>query len=596
LSPRSFSRERQRRIARERRREELRRRRAVLLAGATTGAFALAAPAAHAANLEVNTLNDAAADGCTTAVNGCTLRDAVTDASGNSEDDVITFQSGLSGTIVLDPAQGEIPMSGNNAITINGPGAGVITVSGDTDQSGTPNAGDSRIFHMAGGSSGAITISGLTLTDGYSNGGDGGAIYDQGHPLTIAGAVVTNSLTTGSANDGGGISAHSASSYAPVTVTNSTVSGNRALQGSGGGVYGGSVTVKGSTISGNSASGVGGGLFSGAAKYGPLQVSGSTISGNTASSGGGGIAVTAGKYAADSDIVNSTITQNNSDFFGAGIDVAGGQNTGDSLDITHTTISRNGNTSSSTLHGGGLSLTGTMRGTFRLTDSTISGNGADRGGGVNIGVGGTTQQRQDATLEFNNSTIAANRATTSGGGIYLSYYGNGSGGYKSDTIPLTSTVVAGNAAPSGGDLDRSDQSTSGGFDLSFSMVQAPGDAALTQTPAGSGIVGGDARLNPLGNNGGPTETMLPDVLSPLVDKGTAPSRLVTDQRGDPRTVDTNAANAARGDGTDIGAVELQTGPPAPAVKKAKCKKPKRKSHSAQSAKKKHKKCKKKKRK
>ncbi len=47
----------------------------------------------------------------------------------------------------------------------------------------------------------------------------------------------------------------------------------------------------------------------------------------------------------------------------------------------------------------------------------------------------------------------------------------------------------------------------------------------------------------------------------MVDKGKAPARLLTDQRGDPRTVDTSPANAA--DGTDIGAVELPTGPPAP---------------------------------
>ncbi|MGA9636757.1 MAG: choice-of-anchor Q domain-containing protein [Solirubrobacterales bacterium] len=63
----------------------------------------------------------------------------------------------------------------------------------------------------------------------------------------------------------------------------------------------------------------------------------------------------------------------------------------------------------------------------------------------------------------------------------------------------------------------------------------------------------------LANNGGPTQTQMPAVTSPVVDKGISPGPLTTDQRGDPRRVDTSVPNAA--DGTDIGAVELSTGPP-----------------------------------
>jgi hypothetical protein len=58
-------------------------------------------------------------------------------------------------------------------------------------------------------------------------------------------------------------------------------------------------------------------------------------------------------------------------------------------------------------------------------------------------------------------------------------------------------------------------------------------------------------------------THLPATTSAVIDKGNAPSGLTTDQRGDPRTVDTTPANA--NDGTDIGSVELPsgTGPPTP---------------------------------
>ena len=49
----------------------------------------------------------------------------------------------------------------------------------------------------------------------------------------------------------------------PVTLTDSTISGNSAVGGSGGGIEssGSTVTLTGSTITGNSAAGLGGGLY-----------------------------------------------------------------------------------------------------------------------------------------------------------------------------------------------------------------------------------------------------------------------------------------------------------------------------------------------
>ena len=68
------------------------------------------------------------------------------------------------------------------------------------------------------------------------------------------------------------------------------VSSNRAVGGSGGGIYnnGGTITVTGSIISRNMATGlssVGGGIFS----VGTMTISHSTISDNTAAISGGGI-------------------------------------------------------------------------------------------------------------------------------------------------------------------------------------------------------------------------------------------------------------------------------------------------------------------
>src|SRR5215207_694170 len=66
----------------------------------------------------------------------------------------------------------------------------------------------------------------------------------------------------------------------------------------------------------------------------------------------------------------------------------------------------------------------------------------------------------------------------------------------------------------------------------------------------------------LRNNGGPTLTVALTATSPGVDQGTSlglTGILSTDQRGAGflRKVDKAAANATGGDGTDIGAYELQ---------------------------------------
>jgi hypothetical protein len=161
---------------------------------------------------------------------------------------------------------------------------------------------------------------------------------------------------------------------------------------------------------------------------------------------------------------------------------------------------------------------------------------------------------------------------------------------------VNSTIVGDNTA--GGtpdDLGRADLATSGGFQLSFSLVEAPTDAIDTQA---NSITGRDPQLGGLANNGGPTLTQLPATTSPAIDAGSNPLALATDQRGQARTVDGPPANTA--DGTDIGSVERPERAPVPAPpakKKPKCKKKHKKKHkrSADSSKKKHKhkKCKKK---
>jgi CSLREA domain-containing protein len=598
LSPRSFRRERERSAVAERRRQQLRLRRGGLVAGAAIGAFALAPAAAQAQNFTVNTLTDAPANGCTTAPGGCTLRDAMTDSSANSESDLITFASGLTGTLRL--TQGELSTSTTavDDVTVQGPGAGAITVSGDADQSGTPNSGDSRTFNIpyvddsGAPPSTSLTISGLTLAHGYSTGEGGAAYVAEDNHLSLRDVTVTGN--TGAAG------AIAGDKYSVISIANSTISGNSAARG-GAAYTSGRLTIQNSTLSGNHATGGaygGGGAVNFGQKYGGLNITDSTISGNTATGRGGGIVsyVDLGpKYqATQNQITNTTISNNTSDATGGGLYSNGLGSDAGSFTIDHSTISNNH--AGASAQGGGIEIGNTVNGRFRTVDSTISGNSANIGAGVAISTVNTPQVGPDGSISFDNSTVASNTAATDSGGMYLSIYGpSGGGPYTySATIKLNSTIVGSNTANgASSDLGQADVATTGGFDLAFSLVQAPGDGVVSQA---NSIFNTDPQLGALGSNGGPTQTQLPSATSPVLDAGNNPLALGTDQRGDPRTVDLSAANAA--DATDIGAVEVPPPtPPAPA-KKAKCKKKHKKKHkrTAESSKKhkKHKKCKKKK--
>ena len=132
MSQRSIRRAQQRRLAAEERRAALRRRRALLATGAALGVAALGAPAGQAATFEVTTNADSSVGSCGAV---CSLRDAIEAANANSEADTITFASGVTGTITL--AGSQLSIDSPYDLTIAGPGAGALAVSG---------ADSSRVF------------------------------------------------------------------------------------------------------------------------------------------------------------------------------------------------------------------------------------------------------------------------------------------------------------------------------------------------------------------------------------------------------------------------------------------------------------------
>jgi Ca2+-binding RTX toxin-like protein len=165
----------------------------------------------------------------------------------------------------------------------------------------------------------------------------------------------------------------------------------------------------------------------------------------------------------------------------------------------------------------------------------------------------------DTERTIRNSTIIGNVASGSGGGIQAYLFDQPGG--PGDILKLSSTIVANNTAPEEPDLGDTDitDPEKGSFELGFSLIENTGDATITQSPAGSNLLGVDPALGPLADNGGPTQTHAPSFTSPVIDKGIG-NGLPADQRGSVRTFDAvNFANAAGGDGTDIGSVELLPG-------------------------------------
>jgi Chitobiase/beta-hexosaminidase C-terminal domain/Right handed beta helix region len=204
-------------------------------------------------------------------------------------------------------------------------------------------------------------------------------------------------------------------------------------------------------------------------------------------------------YAAGVTLVNSSISGNT----GTGIVLEGGA----SATLTASTIS--GNTS-----GAGIENLG---GTVTLTASTISGNVT-----AEFASGGGIYSSGNVTVT--SSTISGNTASYYGGGIYSS------GG----TLTLTNSVVAANTASANADVYG--PYTDGGGNQASSNSSATSQIAID--------------LAPLGNYGGPTETMPPLPGSPALCSISPSSAGGTDQRGLPRTTTYGSTSCQ-----DAGAVE-----------------------------------------
>jgi hypothetical protein len=535
---------------------------------------ALAVTAGVAQAATVTTLNDSGAG---------SLRAAIANtASGGTVD----FAPGLSGTITLTGGVLSITQS----VTIAGPGAGTITISGNHT---------TTVFDVSPGVANQdVTISGLTITNGSAT-TNGGGILAAGslRSLTLTSDTITgNQVTLGqtTAGGGGGVYVNGAN----LVVTNSTIDSNTVtLTGSptspssssgGGGIYsnGGAVTISGSDVSHNtvdqaSSSGDsgGGGIYS---NGGAVELDASTVLDNSyhitsdtlGDNGGGGVHSESGGVTLSSSTVNG-----NSFTLGSspGGDNGGGGvfADGDAVTVVFSSVDANTltlqNDTGGDDGGGGIASQGGNIGVAFSSISANTGNindsAGDDGGGAILDEGGSNVYLT-STFSGNSMTISGGGIDNGGGAIYsfgnslisnLTIAGNhinapGGGLMNRGTARFKDTIVAGNVATPAGNCAGTGTFTSAGFNLDS------GNTCVFN--AGGDLVNTDPLLGPVQNNGGPTPTQALSAGSPAIDTGDC-----TDLAGQPLTIDQRgvARPQPAGGKCDIGAFELApTAPPPPA--------------------------------
>ena len=178
-----------------------------------------------------------------------------------------------------------------------------------------------------------------------------------------------------------------------------------------------------------------------------------------------------------------------------------------------------------------------------ILNATANTATTNKAGGIYIGTG--------SSMTVNHATITANTALVfAGGGIW------NDGG----VIDLRNSIIAGNFG-SGANVDAVGSMTGRGYNL----IGTSGGYSFA---SGSDLTGNQinvgARLAPLANNASFGGTHAPLYDSPAIDAGG--SGLGGDARGLLRPIDfSNIANASGGNGSDIGAYEVQIGTPTAVV-------------------------------
>ena len=248
---------------------------------------------------------------------------------------------------------------------------------------------------------------------------------------------------------------------------------------------------------------------------GELTLTEVTLADNTAEGGNGGAIYNNGAlFVSDSSFLGNS----------AGVDGGAIYNTnGSAADMQRSLFS--GNTA--TANGGALALNGAGI-VFTLTNSTLVGNAADRGGALHAA----------GSVTLLNDTLEANRSDA-GGALW----------HDSGTTRVMNTILHGSRSLD----DTYQQLDCDGPVIVSDGHNVMGDASCNGNEGIGDQIGVDPLLVALADNGGPTLTMRPGFGTPAIDAGTNAGCPSVDQRSAPRPQDGDNNGSAI---CDVGAVEV----------------------------------------
>lgn len=420
----------------------------------------------------------------------------------------------------------------------------------------------------------------------------GGALYTSlfGNTAGLVTETRLNNVTV-SGNSSTGLAHISAGQGATMIIRGSTIEnnlGNVAAAGAYSSTVSSTLDIENTTIRNNEGGGIEGTIFSGATAQSSFRLANSTISGNGFLAGGGRNASTGsvgiGLYNALNAVVSgSTISGNYSQYAGAAMETGGSA----TVLVENSTIAGNisANFSGGTFSNGNSVLTirrSTISGnsgettagglfvgdnaTVNLQQSTVSGNTTNGSGGAALVYG---DSGYTATLNIDFSTLTRNSSDAnadggSGGGLYVAAYADPNGVANGNAVvTITNSIVSGNTDPTGLGADIFDYKAyyGGGVGYTTAKFSFVGDNENSGIPEGNpgangNIVGGpvggvlNANLGALANNGGPTQTHLPNAGSPVINQADPAVVGGADQRGQ---------NRVSGGRADMGSVEVGSG-------------------------------------
>ena len=460
----------------------------------------------------------------TTADNLLTLREAIAVVDGTlgralttGEQAQISGPSGPNKTVLFNLPTGPQtitltggPLSITQSATINGPGAGSLTINGNNLER-VLIVGQiwSRDLSLV------VAINGLTIAGGNQSYGAGLLNFGT---LTVA----NTTFATNTAGSSGGAGLYNVGA---LTLNTCIFTGNAVSNvGAGGGIdniSSGTAIINNCSFTGNTANGTGASASSGAgiANSGVMTISNSTFTNNTAASDGGAI------YNDGTLTVNTTSFLSNTALSDGGAIRSGGV-----LTINASTFASNYAISV----GGALDSSDT---TLTVTNSTFANNSAGSQAGAIITDAGS------GAVTFTNCTITANTVSATVGTLL------GGGIYAGRPVTLRNTIVAGNLKGTAPSTTANDIAGSVDPASSFNLIGIGGSGGLTNGVNNNQVGVANPGLGALTNNGGPTATIALAPGSAAIDRGSNAfvAAGATDQRGFTRIV-----NGA----VDIGAFEF----------------------------------------